>query len=155
MTPTRAAAVVIALRRMHRQQGRAQKQALPLTSDILERLLAVCANDLVGQRNRVLLYLGHETMRRRSELCRFCFEDLQTLVTGQVVLNLRFSKTDQFGEGRLIAITPMLADLIQQWGETVGCKGYILRSVRKSKLSVGESLTPTSIRRYSFKIVKK
>ena len=134
--PTRAAVVVIALRRMHRQQGRAQKQALPLTN---EQLLAACANDLVGQRNRVLLYLGHETMRRRSELCRFCFEDLQTLVTGQVVLNLRFSKTDQFGEGRLIAITPMLADLIQQWGETVGCKGYILRSVRKSKLSAGES----------------
>jgi site-specific recombinase XerD len=150
--PTRAAAVVIALRRMHRQQGRAQKQALPLTSDILEQLLAVCANDLVGLRNRVLLHLGHETMRRRSELCRFCFEDLQTLATGQIVLNLRFSKTDQYGEGRLIAITPMLADLIQQWGETIGCKGYILRSVHKGKLSVGGSLTPASINQILVKL---
>lgn len=150
--PTRAAAVVIALRRMHRQQGRAQKQALPLTSDILERLLAVCANDLVGQRNRVLLHLGHETMRRRSELCRFCFEDLQTLVTGQIVLNLRFSKTDQYGEGRLIAITPMLADLIQQWGETIGYKGYILRSVYKNNSSVGDSLTPASINQILVKL---
>jgi len=143
--PTRAAPVVIALKRMHRQQGRAQKQALPLTNDILEQLLAACANDLVGQRNRVLLHLGHETMRRRAELCRFCFEDLQTLATGQVVLNLRFSKTDQYGEGRLIAITPMLTELIQKWGETIGRKGYILRGVYKGKLSVGESLTPASI----------
>ena len=150
--PTRAAVVVIALRRMHRQQGRAQKQALPLTNDILEKLLAACANDLVGQRNRVLLYLGHETMRRRSELCRFCFEDLQTLVTGQIVLNLRFSKTDQYGEGRLIAITPMLADLIQQWGETIGCKGYILRSVYKNNSSVGDSLTPASINQILVKL---
>jgi len=143
--PTRAAPVVIALKRMHRQQSRAQKQALPLTNDILQQLLGVCANDLAGQRNRVLLHLGHETMRRRAELCRFCFEDLQTLATGQVVLNLRFSKTDQYGEGRLIAITPMLTELIQKWGETIGRKGYILRGVYKGKLSVGESLTPASI----------
>jgi integrase len=143
--PTRAAPVVIALKRMHRQKGRAQKQALPLTNDILQQLLGVCANDLAGQRNRVLLHLGHETMRRRAELCRFCFEDLQTLATGQVVLNLRFSKTDQYGEGRLIAITPMLTELIQKWGETIGRKGYILRGVYKGKLSVGESLTPASI----------
>ncbi|MDC0920044.1 hypothetical protein OAQ81_01840 [Candidatus Thioglobus sp.] len=59
--PTRAAPVVIALKRMHRQKGRAQKQALPLTNDILQQLLGVCANDLAGQRNRVLLHLGHET----------------------------------------------------------------------------------------------
>jgi len=143
--PTRAAPVVIALKRMHRQKGRAQKQALPLTNDILQQLLGVCANNLAGQRNRVLLHLGHETMRRRAELCRFCFEDLQTLATGQVVLNLRFSKTDQYGEGRLIAITPMLTELIQKWGETIGRKGYILRGVYKGKLSVGESLTPASI----------
>ena len=130
---------------MYRQKGRAQKQALPLTNDILEKLLGVCANDLAGQRNRVLLHLGHETMRRRAELCRFCFEDLKTLATGQVVLNLRFSKTDQYGEGRLIAITPMLTELIQKWGEAIGRKGYILRGVYKGKLSVGESLTPASI----------
>ena len=150
--PTRAAPVVIALKRMHRQKGRAQKQALPLTNDILQQLLGVCANDLAGQRNRVLLHLGHETMRRRAELCRFCFEDLQTLATGQVVLNLRFSKTDQYGEGRLIAITPMLTELIQKWGETIGRKGYILRGVYKGKLSVGESLTPASINQILVKL---
>ena len=150
--PTRAAPVVIALKRMHRQKGRAQKQALPLTNDILQQLLGVCANDLAGQRNRVLLHLGHETMRRRAELCRFCFEDLQTLATGQVVLNLRFSKTDQYGEGRLIAITPMLTELIQKWGETIGRKGYILRGVYKGKLSVGDSLTPASINQILVKL---
>lgn len=40
--PTRAVAVVLALKRMHRQQGRAQIQAVPLTQDVLEKLLAAC-----------------------------------------------------------------------------------------------------------------
>jgi len=150
--PTRAAVVVLALKRMHRQQGRGQSQAVPLTSDILEQLLAVCADNLEGQRNRVLLHLGHETMRRRAELCNFCFEDLQTLATGQAVLNMRFSKTDQYGEGRLIAITPMLETLIQQWGETIGRNGFILRSVRKGQLSVGERLGPASINKILVKL---
>jgi integrase len=33
-------------------------------------------------RNKVLLMLGYETMRRRSELCNFRFENLQTLPNG-------------------------------------------------------------------------
>ena len=65
---TRHPEVILALKRMHRQKGRAQKQAVPLTKDILKQLLAVCEDDLRGQRNRVLLTLGYETMRRRSEL---------------------------------------------------------------------------------------
>ena len=99
--PTRAVAVavVLALKRMHRQQGRAQVQAVPLTQGILEKLLEACSPGFDGQRNIILLNLGHETMRRCAELCEFRFDDLQTLATGKSILNMRFSKTDQYGEG--------------------------------------------------------
>ena len=150
--PTRAVAVVLALKRMHRQRGRAQVQAVPLTQDILEKLLAACSPGLDGQRNIILLHLGHETMRRRAELCAFRFDDVQTLATGQQVLNLRFSKTDQYGEGRLIAISPMLADLIHSWGERIGREGYILRSVRQQGGGVGKQLSPGSINQILVKL---
>ena len=150
--PTRAVAVVLALKRMHRQRGRAQVQAVPLTQDILEKLLAACSPGLDGQRNIILLHLGHETMRRRAELCEFRFDDLQTLATGKSILNMRFSKTDQYGEGRLIAISPMLADLIHSWGERIGREGYILRSVRQQGGGVGKQLSPGSINQILVKL---
>ena len=74
--PSKAPEVVLALKRMHRRIGRQQAQATPLTRDVLDKLLAQCDDDIRGLRNRVLLQLGYETMRRRSELCNLRFEDL-------------------------------------------------------------------------------
>ena len=148
--PTRA--VALALKRMHRQQGRAQVQAVPLTQGILEKLLEACSPGLDGQRNIILLHLGHGTMHRRAELCEFRFDDLQTLATGKSILNMRFSKTDQYGEGRLIVISPMLADLIYSWGERIGCEGYILRSVRQQGSGIGKQLSPSSINQILVKL---
>lgn len=74
--------VRLALRRMHRRKGRRQKQATPLTRSILNALLAQCDNSLRGRRNRVLLMLGYETMRRRAELVSFRFDHLECLPGG-------------------------------------------------------------------------
>jgi len=66
-----------------------------------------------GLRDQVLLHLGYETMRRRSELCRFKFEDVELLPNGRAGIRLAFSKTDQFGSGKLISISKELHDLIE------------------------------------------
>ena len=84
--PTSSPEVVLALKRIHRQKGRAQKQAYPLTRDLLDQLLDVCGDDLKGQRDRVMLLLGYETMRRRSELCNFRFEDIEFLPRGRTAI---------------------------------------------------------------------
>ena len=39
---TKSTNAVLALKRVHRQKGRAQKQALPHTREVLEKLLSVC-----------------------------------------------------------------------------------------------------------------
>ena len=93
--PTKDPEVVLALKRMHRSIGRHQKQAIPLTHNHLERLLSNCSDDLKGMRNRVLLQLGYETMRRRSELCVFRFDDLEIRNNAKPILHLRKSKADQ------------------------------------------------------------
>ena len=48
-----------------------------------------------------------ETMRRRSELCAK-FEDIDRAPNGKPIIKLNFSKTDQFGTGKVIPISKEL-----------------------------------------------
>lgn len=143
--PTKDPEVVLALKRMHRKIGRYQKQATPLTRDHLQRLLSHCSNDLKGLRNRVLLQLGYETMRRRSELCAFKFEDLEITYGLKPALRLRKSKTDQESFGRRIPISHELSNLIESWRERIDIKsGFVLRAIYKHG-NVKPKLSPESI----------
>ena len=145
-SPTKTPEVKIALKKMHRKIGRQQKQAHPLTLDLLEELLKKCDTSLSGRRNDLLLRIGYETMRRSTEICSFCFEDLKTLPNGHFALNLRRSKTDQLGDGKLIPISDLLAARITKWKSRIGAKeGRILRSIRKDQKTLGDKLTPASI----------
>ena len=127
---TKELAVELALKRMHRRYGRHEAQALPLTRDVLAKLLAVCGKDTQGLRNQVLLRMGYESMRRRAELCQFRFEDITRRRDGRAALVMRFSKTDQFGRGKLIPISKELDELLVRWAVHVGGTGFILRGVR-------------------------
>ena len=142
--PTKQPEVILALKRMHRKIGRAQDQATPLTKSILNQLLNNCDNGIMGIRNQVLLRLGYETMRRRSELCAFKFEDVGCAPNGKPIIRLNFSKTDQYGAGKVLPISKELLILIEKWKKLVGCEGYILRSINKHG-HIGDSLNPASI----------
>jgi integrase len=130
---------------MHRKIGRAQEQATPLTKTLLNQLLSNCDNSsIMGIRNQVLLRLGYETMRRRSELCAFKFEDIDCALNGKPIIKLNFSKTDQFGTGKVLPISEELLTLFKKWKEIIGDEGYILRSINKHG-HIGDSLNPASI----------
>lgn len=149
---TKAPAVVIALKRANRTLGRAQEQAIPLTRDRLEILKAVCDASPAGLRNKVLLQMGYETMRRRSEICQFTFEDLDVLANGKPVLRLRRSKTDQDGQGKLIPISEYLVKLLDEWAallqqQGLAAHGPILRRVHSNgaigqNALMGASISP-------------
>jgi integrase len=142
--PTKDPEVILALKRMHRKIGRAQEQATPLTKGLLSQLLNNCDNRTMGIRNQVLLRLGYETMRRRSELCAFKFEDVDCAPNGKPIIRLNFSKTDQYGTGKVLPISEELLGLLNQWKGIVGNQGYILRSINKHG-HIGDSLNPASI----------
>ena len=142
--PTKDPEVILALKRMHRKIGRAQEQATPLTKSLLNQLLNNCDNSVMGIRNQVLLRLGYETMRRRSELCVFKFEDLGQAPNGKPIIRLNFSKTDQFGAGKVLPISHELLNLLNEWNKIAGCEGYILRSINKHG-HIGDGLNPASI----------
>jgi integrase len=142
--PTKQPEVILALKRMHRKIGRAQEQATPLSKSLLNQLLNNCDNSIMGIRNQMLLRLGYETMRRRSELCAFKFEDIDCAPNGKPIIRLNFSKTDQYGTGKVLPISEELLNLLEKWKEIVCNKGYILRSINKHG-HIGDSLNPASI----------
>ena len=142
--PTKKAEVVLAIKRMHRRIGRQQSQAAPLTRDVLDKLLLRFGDDTRGLRNKVLLLLGYETMRRRSELCNFCFEDLIEASKRGPAIRLVRSKTDQEGASRLIPVSVELFNVIQTWQDAADITGPILRSVDRHG-KIGDRLSPGSV----------
>ena len=142
--PTKQPEVILAIKRMHRKIGRAQQQATPLTKPLLNQLLSKCDNSLRGLRNKVRLRLGYETMRRRSELCAFKFEDICNGANGKPAIRLNFSTTDQFGTRKILPISQELFDLLEKWRTIISDEGYILRSINRHG-HIGNNLHPASV----------
>jgi len=143
--PTKEPVVILTIKKLRRKFGKPQKQATPLTYDILIKLKNACSEDIVGLRNRLLLQLGYESMRRRSEICQFKFEDLQHHGNHKHALLLRHSKTDQYNQGKIIPISNGLSEMISSWSLAIDQNnGYILRSFKRN-LFTKSSLTPASI----------
>jgi integrase len=83
-------------------------------------------------------------MRRRSELCAFKFEDICKGANGKLAIRLTYSKTDQFGTGKILPISQELFDLLEKWRCMISGEGYILRSINRHG-HIGSNLNPASI----------
>ncbi len=75
--PTKHPEVKLCVRKINRQLGNRFDQAYPVTRTVLDKLLAVCGDDLRGLRNKSLLLLAYDSMRRRAELVSLRVEDIQ------------------------------------------------------------------------------
>ena len=114
--------VFLAMTRMHRQEGRLQQQAYPLTSDMIDKLFGVTDNSIKGYRDRALLKPAYDSMRQRSELCSFQRQDLEVFKDGAGILLLRFSKPDQEGIGKRIPLTNETVCALLEWKNQAGLK---------------------------------
>jgi len=83
-------------------------------------------------------------MRRRSELCAFKFEDVGQAPNGKPAIRLNFSKTDQFGTGKILPISQEQFDLLEKWRSMISDEGYILRSINRHG-HFGNNLHPASV----------
>ena len=83
-------------------------------------------------------------MRRGSELCAFKFEDICKGANGKPAIRLNFSKTDQFGTGKILPISQELFGLLGKWRSMISDEGYILRSISRHG-HIGNNLHPASI----------
>jgi integrase len=145
--PTKSAEVKLTIRKIERQLGNRFKQAYPITRAVLNKLLVVCSDDLRGKRNRALLLLAYNSMRRRSELVSLRIEDMEYPSENGASILLRKSKTDQFGSGHWIHLANETTLAIQDWLEAAGIKeGFLLRGI-DAKGAVTESLCDSRVGR--------
>lgn len=105
-------------------------------------LTGICANDLEGKRDWIILALLVGAGLSRTELTKITFDALQKERTknGEMRDFLKF--TGYGGRERKVPISSLLADRIGEWNEIVG-DGYIARSYDKKKL--GQSITTTAV----------
>lgn len=102
-SPTHDPQVEEVMAGIRRHFGVAQQgKKAAVTEDILA-MIATLTGDLRGVRDRALLLIGFAGAFRRSELIALDVEDVEIRTDGLVV-NIRRSKTDQGGKGRVLGI---------------------------------------------------
>lgn len=128
--PTKHPEVRITLRKISRQLGNRFDQAYPVTRELLDKLLNVCTEDMRGTRNRALLLLAYDSMRRRSELISLRIEDINWLPNETCCILLRRSKTDQQATGKWIHLTSETTVALKHWLDMSKLsEGFILRGI--------------------------
>ncbi len=128
--PTKHPEVKLCIRKIHRQLGNRFDQAFPITRALLDQLLSVCGTDIRGLRDRALLLLAYDSMRRRAELVSLRIEDMQMGKQGRCSILLRKSKTDQVGSGHWIHLTEETTAAINRWLHSSAINdGYLLRGI--------------------------
>ena len=136
--PTKHPEVRIAMRKVNRKLGTRFSQAHPIDRAMFEEMLACCGNDLRGKRDRLLLRLAFETMRRRSELVSLRVEDWIPLPNGESQILLRASKTDQTGFGIPIRLSRECSQTIDDWLRAAKLgDGNLLHGVKGSSVTDG------------------
>jgi integrase len=139
--------VVIAMRRALRAKRARPQQALGLTSDLRDQLIASCPNTLAGKRDRAMIALGYDTLCRRAELVGLRAEDLTPSSLGSARILIRRSKNDPYGEGRLGYVSPDSLKLVHAWLRAAGFdSGYIFRAVRGDRAG-NRALHPYTVNR--------
>ncbi len=113
--PTTDSGVTLALKRLHREKGRAQAQATGLTRPLVDRIMAATGNRLLDLRNRALLAVAYDTLCRRSELVTLQRADLEIAPQGDGTVAVRRSKTDQEGAGAVAYLAPDTMQHLAAW----------------------------------------
>lgn len=143
------------MRGLRREIGIKQRQARPMTLELLSRGLTK-ETTIMAHRDRALLLVGFAGAFRRSELVELSVEDIEFRNEGMLI-QLQKSKTDQAGMGRNIPIHTSTSEFLcpvrnlQNWMTKTGIQsGLLFRNVNKGD-NIGSSLTGRSVNR----IVKK
>ena len=131
--PTKHPEVKITLRKISRHLGCRFDQAYPVTRPVLDQLIKACSQDLRGLRNKALLLIAYDSLRRRSELVSLRISDIDWVPNQTCSMLLRKSKTDQHGAGQWIHLNDETTAALQQWiSESKIADGYLLRGIHPS-----------------------
>ncbi|WP_279483950.1 site-specific integrase [Aureimonas sp. SK2] len=150
LSPTTAAVVIEEMQGIRRELGVAPNKKKAATAALVAGMLAqISADTLKGKRDRAILLLGFSGALRRSEIVGLDVGDLEMTEEG-IVVTIRRSKTDQEGQGQVIAIPTgerlRPVEAITAWLDAAGItEGAIFRPVGKGGRLSAERLTDRSV----------
>ncbi len=145
--PCERSMVKLALKRMGKTYGTAQRRAEGLTRQLVDRMLHASGDTLRDLRNRTVLAVAYDSLARRSELVALRVEDLRRGASGDGSINIRRSKTDEMGTGSIRYLAPDTMCLVDEWISKAGLEGgTLLRAVLKGS-KVGGPLVPMEVTR--------
>jgi site-specific recombinase XerD len=147
--PTNAETVRATLRGIRRTMGTAPIRKAPITAERTRAMAAAAPNTLVGLRDRALLLLGFAGALRRSELVALNVDDLEE-IEGGLCIRIARSKTDQEGQGAVIAIVPGVVACpvrsIREWLTAAKITGGpVFRSIVKGGRVTADRLSAKSV----------
>ncbi|WP_207384431.1 site-specific integrase [Legionella wadsworthii] len=147
--PTQHKGVKTVFKGIKRDKGTAQEKKAPLTAQRMAAIIAHCPDTLTGTRDKALLLLGFAGAFRRSELVALEVNDIERTPEG-IKVTIRKSKTDQEGQGQVIAIPNgvnfRVVDALMAWLNTAGItEGALFRSIKKGGAIQAKALTTRSV----------
>ncbi|MCS3953103.1 tyrosine-type recombinase/integrase [Salinibacter ruber] len=164
-SPTRSKAVQNVMRGIRRETDRTPDQAPPLLTEHIKNMVDALAGTgsppsgteaeaawLRGRRDRALILIGFAGAFRRSELAALRQEHIDPRLDGLLV-TVPESKTDQEGEGQLVAIRriedsgycPVKA--LRRWVAVASIEeGAIFRGVPRSGIISRDAITGRTVR---------
>ncbi|RDE07671.1 tyrosine-type recombinase/integrase [Pelagibacterium lacus] len=129
--PTLSRDIKLALRRVMRQHPARPDQALGITAERRDKLLAACDTNLKGLRDQALVSVGFDTLCRRSELVALRIEDIEYDDDGTAKILVRRAKNDPVGQGRIAHLSSRSIKLIEDWQDAAAFEeGPLIRPVR-------------------------
>ena len=148
-SPTNAETVRATLRGIRRTMGTAPIRKAPITAERVRAMAAATPDTLAGLRDRALLLLGFAGALRRSELVGLNVDDLEETEGGLCIRIVR-SKTDQEGQGTVIAIVPGAVACpiksIKAWLTAAKISdGPLFRSIVKGGRATADRLSDKSV----------
>jgi integrase len=136
---------------IRRRRERPVSEARALSTTELLSMLQVLGTDAKGLRNRAVLLAGFFGGLRRSEIVAIDVADLSPSPAG-VTVRIGFSKTDQNGHGRSIALPRQTNDdrcpvrAIDRWRtEAEITEGPLFRRVRRGGVIGDQAMTDQSV----------
>ncbi|NTZ43835.1 tyrosine-type recombinase/integrase [Altererythrobacter sp. SALINAS58] len=143
-SPAEHSEVRLALRRARRAKPRRPKQALGLTAELLNKIVAACPDTLGGRRHAALISVGYDTLCRSCELVAVRAEHLSDDFSHIYILR---SKADPFGDGRVAYLSSANIQRVQTWLDASGIvHGPLFRGLHLGTVS-HQMLGTSSIRR--------
>jgi integrase/recombinase XerD len=136
----------------------ARGQAEALRFEHLAQALEVFSPEVARDCQDIcLLFVGFETMCRRSEIVRLQWRHFSVQSDGTGLINVESSKTDQAGDGEWQYVSAMTTELLVRWRNMVEDSGpttLIFRGVHSNGM-LGEYMAVDSVNRAYKRIAKR